>query len=56
MVVVTTPLCVTEPLRLTMRVILPFGEDAMPIVSHGQIRSLSVHIPITTRHPRKLSI
>lgn len=51
-----TPLCVTEPVRITLRVILPFGEDAMPVVSHGQMRSLHVRIPVTTCHPRELSI
>lgn len=56
MVAVMTPLRVTEPVRITMRVILPFGEDAMPLVSHGQMRSLHFRIPITTRHPRELSI
>lgn len=51
-----TPLCVTEPVRMKMRAILPFGEDALQVVGHEQMVSLRARTQINIIHSQEMSI
>lgn len=50
-----TPLRVTEPRRMKMRVILPFGEDALQVVGDEQMTSMRARIQIDIFRPHELS-